>query len=236
MFSEAQFSWDHRGRRVRDELVEPLLPSSQDVRPVLLGRVCGLFLRVIPSPRNTKRAVDRGRSTPQLLDLRISGVSSTSARIKPARALQCVPSAGRRQSSAGRRPVLFLQGAPADRAQRAPHQTAGRPADTKGGRGDQQHTCPVNRARVPWTSSGLRPADGLEIIDALIWESIQHSSDHALEPNPISVEVVPRGGEVVQRPLGWGEGFEEADLLPKALDGPLGSLPEEDAFSLAKAF
>ena len=28
-------------------LVEPLLPSSQDIRPVLFGRVRGLFLRVI---------------------------------------------------------------------------------------------------------------------------------------------------------------------------------------------
>ena len=39
---------EHEARRVEIKLiVEPLLPSSQDVRPVLLGRVCGLFLRVI---------------------------------------------------------------------------------------------------------------------------------------------------------------------------------------------
>ena len=54
---------------------------------------------------------------------------------------------------------------------------------------------------------------------------------HAFAKQPLepirSRRVVPRGGEVVGA-LGWGEGFEEpADLLPKALDGPLGSLPEE---------
>src|SRR3954454_20985997 len=44
---------------------------------------------------------------------------------------------------------------------------------------------------------------------------------------PASTLRSPRGGEVVGA-LGWGEGFEEpADLLPKALDGPLGSPPEE---------
>src|SRR3954462_8037337 len=44
---------------------------------------------------------------------------------------------------------------------------------------------------------------------------------------PASTLRSPRGGEVVGA-LGWGEGFEEpADLLPKDLDGPLGSPPEE---------
>ena len=49
---------EHEARRVEIKLiVEPLLPSSQDVRPVLLGRVCGLFLRVIRRRAKKRQSV-----------------------------------------------------------------------------------------------------------------------------------------------------------------------------------
>ena len=49
---------EDEARRVEIKLlVEPLLPSSQDVRPVLLGRVCGRFLRVIRRRAKKRQSV-----------------------------------------------------------------------------------------------------------------------------------------------------------------------------------
>jgi hypothetical protein len=79
---------EHEASRVEVELlVEPSLAPPQDVRPVLLGGMSSLFLRVIrrrakkrhsvPYPAATPRARSKARNSSSVR----SGVSSTSARI-----------------------------------------------------------------------------------------------------------------------------------------------------------
>ena len=49
---------EDEARRVEIKLLlEPLLPSSQDIRPVLLGRMCSLFLRVIRRRAKKRQSV-----------------------------------------------------------------------------------------------------------------------------------------------------------------------------------